>query len=446
MKNSLINSSKITVLLLLILASTSCSKESCAYVTDCVETEPEGYMVATMSNYDLSSRVGVIHKTTYNSNAPIGADWNNPALGTNQVISINPTMWNVNDIGQVFGIALNKTGGIYLSATDIYSYDTGIISTFGASGGRSGIYFTDITSPNVTTALVSTLVANTGNTVGTNKIPNNGGFGNSIGNIAYDKKNNQLFATNLEDGRIYRIDASTGIVKSIFDPFILDVPTNGIAPVNEQLWGIGVLTSNGITSVYFARTEATFNSIWYIDLNASGEFIANEVGTSKLFDDSLSSAKVAIPKIGVQNKITDIEFSCSGKMLMAERGQNPHNGSIFEYEKVGTTWSTTTATFYAGDALNVGKSSAGGVDYGARESGGSFTTDGIVWVSQNYASPVNMTPTYLCYGVQGISSAGNSSSTYGSTDLFIDRNAGGGNFKGGIGDVDIFDSSCPCNN
>jgi hypothetical protein len=35
----------------------------------------------------------------------------------------------------------------------------------------------------------------------------------------------------------------------------------------------------------------------------SGEFIANEVGTSKLFERFLSSAKVAIPKIGVQNKV-----------------------------------------------------------------------------------------------------------------------------------------------
>lgn len=424
---------------LLALFITSCSKDSCAYVTECVENEPEGYMVATMANY-ITPDVAVIYKTTYNSVAPIGNDWNDPALGVNQVAKINPAMWNVTDIGQIFGIAINKTGGIYLSATDIYTYDAGSVSAFGASGGRSGIYFTDINTPAVTTTLVSTLVANTGNTVGTNTIPNNGGLGNSIGNIAYDKKNSQLFATNLEDGRIYRIDATTGIVKSIFDPFALDVAANGIAPVNERLWGIGILTSNGITSVYFARTEANLNSIWYIDLDASGEFIANEIGTSKLFDDSLSSAKVAIPKIGVQNKITDIEFSCSGRMLMAERG-NPHDAKVYEYVKVGTSW-------IIGNDFNVGqfhgKNAAGGVDYGARESGGSFATDDIVWASENWAKPFN--GSYLVYGVEGMSSSGNTVSSSESNDLFIDRNAGGTNNKGGIGDVDIFDSSCPCNN
>ena len=438
MKNSLINSSKITALILLVLLS-SCSKDSCAYITDCVENEPEGYMVATMASF-TTPNVGIIYKTTFNSIAPIGADWNDPGLGVNQVAAINPTMWNVNDIGQIFGIALNKTGGIYLSATDIYTYDAAAISAFGTSGGRSGIYFTDINTPNVTSTLVTTLLANTGNTVGTNQIPNNGGFGNSIGNIAFDKKNNQLFATNLEDGRIYRIDATTGLVKSIFDPFALDIPTNGIAPINERLWGIGVLTSNGVTSVFFARTEATFNSIWSIDLDSSGEFNANQIGTSKLYDDSLSSSKVAVPRIGVQNKITDLEFSCTGKMLMAERG-NFHDAKVYEYVKVGTTWSV-------GNNYNVGqingKNAAGGVDYGARESAGSFITDDIVWASQNWARPVNSS--YLVYGVEGMSSAGNTIASSAVNDLFIDRNAGGSNFKGGIGDVDIFDSSCPCEN
>ena len=41
----------------------------------------------------------------------------------------------------------------------------------------------------------------TGN--GANEIPNQG---NGLGNIAYDKWNNQLFITNFEDGNIYRFD------------------------------------------------------------------------------------------------------------------------------------------------------------------------------------------------------------------------------------------------
>lgn len=425
--------------ILLLVLFVSCSKETCAYVTECVETAPEGYMVATMASF-ITPNVAVIYKTTYNSTAPVGGDWNNPGLGAAQIVEINPVKWNVTDIGQVFGIALNKTGGIYLSATDIYAYDSGSSSLFGVDG-TAAIYYTVLPAA-TTSTLVKTKISNNFNTVGTNEIPNTGGLGNSIGNIAFDKKNNQLFATNLEDGRIYRIDATTGIVKSIFDPFTLDVPANGIAPVNERLWGIGVLTQSGTTSVYFARTEAAYNSIWSIDLDASGEFLATEIGTSKLFNDSASSSNSIVSKVGIQNKITDIEFSCSGKMMLAERG-GPHNSSIYEYEKTGITW-TATVPFFVGGFT--GQNSAGGVDYGAKESAGSFSTDAIVWASGNYM-PTALN-SYLVYGIQGISKLGNSAAITPNTatDLYIDRNAGGTNNKGGIGDVDVFDSSCPCNN
>lgn len=433
-----------TLYIIVVVITTSCNKEECKYDAPCVETEPEGYMVTTMENFELSTNVATIYKTTFNGSAPIGGDWNNPALGTGQVGTIATPMWNLNTLGQVFGIALDNSNNIYLASTDIYAYDSGGTTQHGAAGS-AGIYKTNVTTSTITTNLTTTLVANTGYTVGTNQIPNSGNptgsKGNSLGNIAYDKTNNQLFATNLEDGRIYRIDPNTGIVKSIFDPFALDVSANGIAPVNERLWGIGVLTKNGITEVYFARTEAILNSIWSIKLDASGEFIATSAGgtTPKLFLDTASSSKLEIEKVGTENKISDIEFSCSGKMLMAERG-NPHNASIFEFIKTGTTW-TATVPFFVGN--NPGKNSAGGVAYGGREVSGNFIKDDIVWGSMNWSWPVNIS--YGVYGVQGMSSSGNNATTYNATDLFIDANASGNNNKGGIGDVDVFESSCPCN-
>ena len=428
-----------SMLLLVLLAS--CSKETCTYVTNCVQNKPEGFMVCTNAD-DGNGNVGVILETTFNSASPVGGDWNDASLGAGKVVSTNPVNWKSNTIGNVFGIALDKSFNIYLAATDVYNYDGGAVTTFG-SGGRCGIYKTNANTSGTTTPLVTTFAGNAWNYALTNQMPNSGiGSGNSIGNLAYDKANNQLFVSNLEDGRIYRLDPTTGNVKSVFDPFILDVPSNGMVAVGERIWGIGVLTQNGTTEVYFARTEAGFNSIWSIKLNASGEFIATPQALQpNVYNDSASSSFNVIQKIGNQNKISDIEFSCAGKMLLAERGQD-HNASLFEYQKIGTTW-TVTVPFYAGDNFNVGKSSAGGVDYGARESAGNFTTDDIVWVSQNYANPANVS--YLCYGVQGISSTGNAPTTYGSTDLFIDRNAAS-NYKGGIGDIDVFDSSCPCNN
>ena len=434
---------KITCLFLLIV-TTSCNKEECKYDGGCTETEPEGFMVTTMSEGFMGSspNVATIYKTTFNGSAPVGGDWNNPGLGAGQVGTIATPNWNVATIGQVFGIALDNSNNIYLAATDIYKYDLLFSTTTFGPGGSAGIYKTNVGTTGTTTTLVTTVTSNAWNYALTNKIPNSGvGIGNSIGNIAFDKTNNQLFVTNLEDGRIYRLDATTGNVKSVFDPFTLDAPLNGMVAVGERIWGVGVLTQGGITEVYFARTEtALINSIWSIRLNAAGEFIATpEAGQPNVFNDSASSSNQEIRDVGgTQNKISDIEFSCSGKMLIAERG-DPHASKISEYKKVGATWIITNP-FYTGGIG--GNNSAGGVDYGSRETGGVFIKDDIVWASQNYGTPVNNS--YLSYGVQGISSSGNTATTNGATDLFIDANQST-NYKRSIGDVDVFDSSCPCN-
>lgn len=452
----------------------SCAeKEQCGYdfteqvvinppVSGCVENEFAGYMVTTIGKSGSSNiaynEVAYIFNTTYNAIAPFGQDWNKLSLGVNQVRAINPAMWIESLLGNVFGIALDDNNGIYLSATDVFGYDgsgsVGYPRRFG-SGGASGIYYTNFSTINTTTNLVTTLVSNNSNTVGTNQIPNSGiGLGNSIGNIAYDKVNRQLFATNLEDGRIYRINPQTGIVKSIFDPFVTDVPTNGLAPLGEQLWGIRVLISKGITSVYFARATGVGSGkeIWSIQLDLNGEFIASEVGSSKLFNDSASSSKQEIAIVGtnkIRCKITDIAFSSTGKMLLAERGYDGHRSEIFEFVKSGLTW-TSGNKFYVGDQVSSGhppgQNSTGGVDYGNRELiNRNFKCDDIVWATGNFMKPVS-NPPYI-YGIQGMSSIGNSAtlSINASNDLYLDP-INTLNEKGGIGDVEIFDSKCPCNN
>ena len=92
--------------------------------------------------------------------------------------------------------------------------------------------------------------------------------------------------------------------------------------------GYWSLKNGSSTEVYFARTDLILNSIWSIKLDAAGEFIATpQLGQANVFNDSANSSVNEIAKIGVQDKITDIEFSAAGKMLLAERG-NPHVASI----------------------------------------------------------------------------------------------------------------------
>ncbi|MBL0145631.1 MAG: hypothetical protein IPP48_07595 [Chitinophagaceae bacterium] len=335
---------------------------------------------------------------------------------------------------------------------------------YGTSGGASGIYYTNYSNPHLTTTLVKTKPFPYSNTVGFPLIPNSGiGFGNSIGNIAFDYANKQLFATNLEDGRIYRINPATGFVLSIFDPFSLDIGTAdpGMAPAGEQLWGIGVLTKAGITSVYFARTTTIGKEIWSIPLTASGEFNATAAGGGLYTDIAVTATKKEIaPVPGISSKITDIAFSSTGRMLLAERG-HPHSAKVFEYILLGSTW-VVGNNFYVG-AVAGGLNSAGGVDFNNREvlnSTPNFICNDIAWASGNAMETIKHPYTgispnpypRLVYGVQGMSSSGNSSTLINNklTDLYIDYNCTGdvlnhqSNVKGKIGDIEFFDATCPC--
>lgn len=469
----------------------SCNRtEKCDYTTlPCSDFEPAGFMVGTMASHKNSINpysVAVLYKTLHNSIAPIGNNWNDPSAGTNRVDRVFPANWSSDIIGEVFGIALDHNKGIYLAATDVYQFDhllpnLGTQVVLWSSGvgpaGSAGIYYTNYNTINTTTQLVTTLNSSSANTVGTNQIPSTGftsSPGNSIGNIAYDFKNNQLFATNLEDGKIYRIDSNTGKIKSIFDPFTADDTLPGIAPIGEQLWGIGVYTFSGITKVYFARTTAPHTAggityggveIWSVELTGSGEFNASSSGGG-LFTATIASGfikKEINVTNGYQNKVTDIAFSNAGKMLVAERG-HPHRASVFEYSYNGTTW-TSGNNFYLGFDVRPtdptfphGANSAGGVDYSSRETNSGFKCNDLVWASGNAMATKSLIitggyPNYV-YGVQGMSSSGNSStlSVNQQNDLYIDYNCTGWphlttpiseTVKGRIGDVEFFDQ-CSC--
>ena len=73
-----------------------------------------------------------------------------------------------------------------------------------------------------------------------------------IGNIAYDKWNNQLFITNFEDGKIYRFDMN-GTLLSTFDPFSADATLGTFGGHGEALWGIAVHNENGVVKVFFSQ-------------------------------------------------------------------------------------------------------------------------------------------------------------------------------------------------
>lgn len=413
---------KIIFLMLSLITMTYFSCEKCEPIVfePCGETNPEygGWTVATYYGSNEGGRVGTIYNTSMNSQAPKGDDWATTTTHT-QVVSFDPANWTSDKIGQVFGIAIDDAENIYLGSSDIYF-------PFIAPSGNIGRPYPP--------GQIFKCVPPTWQAVPLAVLPNSGGPVNGTGNLAFDKWNKQLFVTNLEDGKIYKL-ATDGTILETYDPWVPDNLINGIVAQDESVWGIGVNEESGKVKVYFPRVSASERSIYSITLIA-GNF--PPAGSEVLEISNLP---------GSQKIVSDLAFSTDGQeLLIAERG-DPHQALAFSYSMPSTTW-TLNQIYFVGSS--VGQNSAGGLDFAYTEADGhkSESCDEFFWVSGNYMDARNSTSGKI-YGMEGISYSGNNASSASidpnmDTDLFIDY---GAPFKSSLGDVEVFDCTVcgdPC--
>jgi len=416
---------KLVILLITLNFLYSCSSDTCDYDPDPTgstcnvspnNTEKSGFSVCTQYNSDPNGFVGQIVNTQMNSTFNTAEDLNPTITAASGVIK--PTNWTPNDIGQIFGIAIDDNENIYLAASTVYT--------------MAG-YVTSIT--NARPAQVYKCSPPNYNAVALYTLPNSGtGALNGIGNIAYDKINQQLFTTNLEDGKIYR-HSLTGALLGSIDPWTADDGTVGTAPQDERIWGIGVNYEGVLVKIYFPRiTSSGTREIYSITLQNDGSFpTASNPETLEINN---------VP--GNQLAITDIAFSSdTNKMLLAERGA-AHQSKIMSYNKTGSTWSTNL-TYYVG-GFAAGENSAGGVDFAYEERGGDINAncDEFFWGTGNYMYARNSGG--RIYGMEGIKYSGNNKESATAptanqdTDFFFDFNGTlGTQDKGFIGDVEVFD-------
>ena len=346
------------------------------------------------------------------------------------------TPWNKANLGEVFGIAFDLGGNIYVSATAAYT-----ASSPGGPGGDGAIYQLNSVTGNITT-FVSTLAAACGSVIGTNTIPNTG---NGLGNIAYDAANNQFFVTNMEDGMIYRIDAA-GIIQSTFDPFGADGCVAGPVPHGERLWGIGVYNNR----VYFSR--------WQEDCGSPSGASANEIYSVALAGGDFSGSEtleITLPTLpgGIHsNPVADIAFSQGGRMLLAERtmraiGANPffpnaHASRVLEYEFTGS-WTPLAVTYDIGVPASSscgswpgGNNAAGGVDYTYDSfdptTGELINCDSAIWAS---GDALKFSGGQIVYGFQRTPTTGGNPTN--SQLIDADGNIAQGD-KTQIGDIEIY--------
>ncbi|MCP3914015.1 MAG: hypothetical protein GY711_00485 [bacterium] len=387
----------------LALSTTGLAQDPCNVVPgDCCAGQPAfddpGYTfagqvaVGTASPQAIGTAVLVVYDFSDFSSATPGANF--------PINRYSDPSWTQLTLGSIFGVTLDADGNIYVTATTCYHSDQV------GSGGVGAVYRID---------------ASTGAASVFASLPNTGP---ELGNIAYDCANEQFFVTNHEDGKIYRLDTA-GTILSTFDHGVPDDGSAGFAPLGERLWGVAVHDGR----VWFG--------VWNEDSGTPNPVVTNEIWSVALSGGDFSGTSQL--EVSVQapsgddytNPISDIRFTPTGSMLIAEHGQLddttpvPHDAQVREYECVGGAWSETASTFSIG-IVNGGTNSSGGVDF-------DYGPGGRVWAS---ADAISLSSPAI-YGFQGLPATGG----FVSSSILVDYN---GNLsvqdKTLIGDIAI---SCP---
>lgn len=341
--------------------------------------------------------------------------------------------WTSRNLGQVFGICLDEAGNIYTTATTCYGSGFAGIPLVGPAG-PGGVYKLD-----GQTGEISTFAS----------LPNSGP---ALGNICYDRDHDQFFVTNFEDGKLYRL-SPTGTVLSAFDFYKPDDGTDGVAPLGERPWGVAVYANRVYYGVWWTDflipVQIRNNEVRSVGLDEHGEF---------LNDDRNEFDIQPIPGLAGASAVSDITFSSTGRMIVAERSMmsesSPlaHHSRVMEYDGVPGGW-TYLQEFQIGnfDAGSGGHSNtAGGVDfgYGGYDSTGkeSIGCDEAVWATGDALRFPGHNPDGgidHVYGVARIPASGNTPGNVATTSHYIDLD---GNLsqqaKTLIGDVEVLRYTC----
>ncbi len=394
----------------------------------------------------------------------------------------HPT-WTPQNLGQVFGIAIDQNDDIFVAASSIYTCNTTTPITYNpfTAAGPGAIYRIDGTT-GLTSNIISTGPFSSGGTT----IPNNG---SALGDIGYDALNDQFFVTNHADGMIYRVKG--GQVLSRFDPFgSANLPASGqgsdpsFVELAERTWGVAYFNNR----VYFGTWKedtgrpngAAANEIWSIGLTGAGEFAATNLGGGNFENGEVMEISIPVlPGGNYSNPVSDIAFSKTGKMLLAERTMATdcggafstnwfgyaHNSRQIEYEfnaglgqwvltpghipSIST--SNTNLKFRIGNNGG-GSNSAGGCDYGYDSFDPAVVAqpdcDRFSWCTGDnlypggppppLACPSTVTVTWL-YGLQGTPSTGGANIN--SLLIDLDNNVCSHD-KILLGDVEILKCGC----
>lgn len=355
--------------------------------------------------------------------------------------------WTRAKLGSIFGVTLDDAGNIYVAHSGIYFFDA--VGTVGG-GGMGAIYKLD--SATGAPSLFCTL-------------PNTGP---GIGNLTYSCAHDCIYATNFEDGRIYRISMSGVLLETynfaaqaIQSAAALSSDPAGIAPWGERTWAVAVNGDRLYFSVvradmsYFPSMPgappgppyplpAPFNEVWSIPLNPGTGAFAGAVSTLEISVPYcnvgiVSPHNVPLPPGVLSNPVADIAFDTDCCMYLAERTMNgpdesgAHSSRLLKYCREGAEWMPSSDLFEIGQtscpqiSTSAPNSCAGGV-------GLEPNTCNLVWATGDYLEMPWCNGPGWYYGMSGMPTTG----ALNPQGLHIDMNGNTGIYdKWYVGSVEV---------
>mgnify|MGYP001163512990 CR=1 FL=1 len=314
--------------------------------------------------------------TTLNSSSTM---WNAPCW--------HHSSWSAKEMGCVFGIATDAQGNTYTAANGLWApfYSTGffgdpylIYGDIGRAGsdeiGASGtIYQVDGLTGQASVFARVPQVSDPGLPIVPVVGTTNGGPG--IGNITIDSSSGNLYATSLDDGKIYQFDSS-GTLLGDFDPFVVETtPAPGMPPLGERLWAIEAHSGKLYFSVWNGGTVTTQNEIWSVVIPGgliNGASLTLEMTVPASY--GASSFKSVV--------VSDLSFSADGNtMLIGERciienyKPNNHTTTARRAQFISGSW-VMNGEVATGNSVIDGEA-YGGVEFGL-ENG---AAEQVVWMS-----------------------------------------------------------------
>ena len=274
------------------------------------------------------------------------------ALGPQGSLSAAPKPFSVTaaQVGQVFGATLDNAQqpNIYLGATSAYGLNIYVPDgsgqlqrvhkgTAGAQfvpgqfgpaelgGGPGSIWRVD--GVNGAVSLLATIDGGSGSVAG-------------IGSLAFDPNTQQIFASELGTGIVYRLGLD-GTVRGTYDHGTEGRPAGGLGPLpmpgavpvnvesptfdtgNPKTWGFTPPARRVVAlavhnrRLYYSVSQGP--QIWSAGIGASGSIPGND-----------ARLEVEVPSLGDGVEITSITFDGQGRMYLAERGAT--NGDYFLYQ------------------------------------------------------------------------------------------------------------------